>query len=34
MKESRKLQIKKIMKKLKPYRKMDKKIIKFDETEI
>ena len=34
MKKSRKLKIKKIMKKIKPYIKIDKKVIKFDDTEI
>ena len=34
MKKSKKLQIKKIIIKFKAYIKMDKKIIKFDDTEI
>ena len=34
MKKSRKLSIKKDIKKLKPFIKMDQKIIKFDDTEI
>ena len=34
MKKSRKLKIKKIMNKIKPYIKIDNKVIKFDDTEI